>query len=96
MDDLLMSKIAEIYKIDAQHAAKSIRSAREKLDGDAVEVVLDFGSAERIDPAALRELEELANLADVRADKIWLVHVNVEIYKVLKLATLSARFNFRT
>ena len=51
---------------------------------------------QRIDPAALNEMEELANLADQRADKVSLLHVNVEIYKVLKLAKLSARFNFRT
>jgi anti-anti-sigma regulatory factor len=95
MGDLPMSKIAEIYKIDAGHAAQSIRAAREKLAGDEVEAVLDFVSVQRIDPDALRELEELANLTDMRGDKVWLLHVNVEIYKVLKLAKLSARFNFR-
>ena len=91
-----MSKITEIHKIDAEHAAESIRTARKKLDGAQVETVLDFTSLSRIDPSALREMEDLANLADERADKISLLHVNVEIYKVLKLAKLSARFNFRT
>lgn len=96
MDDLLMSKIAEIHKIDADHPARSIRAVREKLDGERAEAVLDFVSVQRIDPVALGEMEELATLAELRADKIWLLHVNVEIYKVLKLAKLSARFNFRT
>jgi len=91
-----MSKIAEIHKIDADHPAESIRTAREKLNGAQVETVLDFTSLSRVDPSVLREMEDLANLADERADKISLLHVNVEIYKVLKLAKLSARFTFRT
>ena len=91
-----MSKIAEIHKIDAEHAAESIRTTRKKLNGTQVETVLDFGSLSRIDPSVLREMEDLANHADERTDKVSLLHVNVEIYKVLKLAKLSARFNFRT
>lgn len=96
MDDLLMPRIAEIHKIDADHPARSIGAVREKLDGEHAEAVLDFVSVQRIDPAALREMEDLASFAELRADKIWLLHVNVEIYKVLKLAKLSGRFNFRT
>jgi len=96
MGNLFMSNIAEIHNIEPKHAAKSIRAAREKLNGGQVAAVLDFVSVQRIDPAALNEMEELANLADQRADKVSLLHVNVEIYKVLKLAKLSARFNFRT
>lgn len=93
---LLMPKIAEIHKIDADHPARSIRAVREKLDDEHAEAVLDFGSVQRIDPVALGEMEELVNLAELHADKISLLHVNVEIYKVLKLAKLSGRFNFRT
>jgi anti-anti-sigma regulatory factor len=90
-----MSKIAEIHKIDAQHVAESLRTVRTKLDGAQVETVLDFTSVLRIDPPALREMEALATLVEESKDKICLLHVNVEIYKVLKLAKLSARFNFR-
>lgn len=88
-------KIAEIHKINAQHAVESLRAAREKLDAVNVETVLDFTSVLQIDPPVLRELEALAILADESNDRICLLHVNVEIYKVLKLAKLSARFNFR-
>jgi anti-anti-sigma regulatory factor len=90
-----MSKIAEIHKIDAQHVAESLRTVRTKLDGVQVETVLDFTSVLRIDPPALREMEALATPVEESKDKICLLHVNVEIYKVLKLAKLSARFNFR-
>jgi anti-anti-sigma regulatory factor len=90
-----ISKIAEIHKIDGRHIAESLRAVRTKLDGTEVEAVLDFTSVLRIDPAGLREMEDLAAM-EVTAEKICLLHVNVEIYKVLKLAKLSARFNFRT
>jgi anti-anti-sigma regulatory factor len=91
-----MPKIAEVHKIDAQHVVESLRAARKKLDGVNVEVVLDFASILRIDPPALCELEALATLAEEGSEKICLLHVNVEVYKVLKLAKLAARFNFRT
>ncbi len=91
-----MPKIAEIHKIDPQHVVESLRAARKKLDGVNVETVLDFTSILRIDPPALCEMEALATLAQESGDKICLFHVNVEIYKVLKLAKLVARFNFRT
>lgn len=89
-------KIAEMHKIDAQHLVESLRAARKKLDGVNVETVLDFTSVLRIDPSALCEMEALATLAEETNDKICLLHVNVEIYKVLKLAKLAPRFNFRT
>lgn len=92
----LMPKIAEMHKIDAQHVVESLRAVRMRLDGMAVEAVLDFSSVLRIDPSALCEMESLVTLAEESNDKICLLHVNVEIYKVLKLAKLSARFNFRT
>jgi anti-anti-sigma regulatory factor len=88
-------KIAEIHKIDAQHAVESLRAAQKKLDAVNVETVLDFTSVLQIDPSVLRELEALAILTDESNDRICLLRVNVEIYKVLKLAKLSARFNFR-
>lgn len=91
-----MPKITELHKINAQHVVESLRAARQKLDGVNVETVLDFTSILRIDPAALCEMEALATLAEENGDKVCLLHVNVEIYKVLKLAKLAARFNFRT
>jgi anti-anti-sigma regulatory factor len=89
-------KIAEIHKIDGLRIAESLRAVRNKLDGMHVEAVLDFASVLRIDAAGLREMEELASTAEHTDEKICLLHVNVEIYKVLKLAKLSGRFNFRT
>ena len=92
---IAISKIAEIHKIDGRQIAESLKVVRRKLEAAEVEAVLDFASVLRIDPAGLREMEELAN-TEVTGEKICLLHVNVEIYKVLKLAKLSERFNFRT
>ena len=45
-----------------------------------------------MNPSALRALEKLVNKADEKSVKIVLRDVNVEVYKVLKLVKLSARF----
>ena len=93
---LPVTRIAEIHKIDAQHVAECLSAMRKKLAGRNVEAVLDFTAVARIDPSALREMEALAMLAEESGNKVCLLHVNVEIYKVLKLAKLAERFNFRT
>ena len=66
----------------------------ETLDTARGDVVLDFSSVRRIDPSALREMEELAGIADEKAVKVVLRGVNVDIYKVLKLVKLTSRFSF--
>ncbi len=82
-------------KIDPEHAAHSLRQeAVEQLGGAAEEIVLDFGAVARIDANAIRALEELAGLADERSVRVVLRGVNMDIYKVLKLVDLAARFGF--
>ena len=54
------------------------------------EVTLDFSSVRRIDPGALRAMEELARMADEKDVKVVLRGVNVDVYKVLKLVTAGA------
>ena len=66
------------------------------LDSAEGDVVLDFSSVRRIDPSALRAMEELAGIADDKAVKVVLRGVNVDIYKVLKLVKLTSRFSFLT
>jgi len=48
----------------------------------------------RIAPSALLAMEELADRAAKNATKVVLRGVNVDIYKVLKLARLTAPFLF--
>ena len=49
-----------------------------------------------LDGNAVRELEELAGLAEGRSVKVALRAVNVGIYRVLKLLKLTQRFSFLT
>lgn len=84
-----------VWPIDGERVASALQEAGAKLDSAEGEVVLDFSSVQRIDPAALKALEELARLADEKAVKLVLRGVNVEIYKVLTLVKLAPRFSFK-
>jgi len=81
-------------KIDGEHVAHALQEAGEKLDGASREVILDFSSVRRVDPSALRAMENLADTADDQAARIVLHGVNIDIYKVLKLMKLTPRFSF--
>jgi anti-anti-sigma regulatory factor len=83
-----------MLKLDGESVAQGLQEVRKKLDSAKGEVVLDFSSVRRIDPIALRAMEELAGLADDKAVKLVLRGVNVDAYKVLKLVKLAARFSF--
>ena len=91
-----MATIAEWLKIDGEHVAESLREAREKLNPADGQLVLDFSSIGRINAKALAALEKLAGSAEEKGVKLVLRAVNVDIYKVLKLAGLSPRFSFLT
>lgn len=86
-----MATIATLIKIDEQRVVQVLQEAGKKLDGG--EVVLDFASVRRIDAGALRALEGFAGIADEKAVKVGLRGVNVDVYKVLKLARLARRFS---
>ena len=89
-----MTTVAEYYKIDGEHVAQSLNEVREKLGTDNGEVVLDFSPVLRIDTNALQAVEDLAAAAERRSVKVEFRGVNVSVYKVLKLARLTARFSF--
>ena len=82
------------FEIDGESVVSALQEARAKLDGAEGELVLDFSGVHRIDPSALRAMEELARTAHEKAVKVVLRGVNVEIYKVLKLVSLTSRFAF--
>jgi anti-anti-sigma regulatory factor len=80
-------------EIDGNRVAQALQEAEEKLDNAGGDVFLDFSSVRRLDPSGLRALEDFASAAEDKAVKVTLRGVNVGIYKVLKLATLSSRFS---
>jgi anti-anti-sigma regulatory factor len=89
-----MAMLAVWLKIDEDHVVQALQEARTKLDGADGEVILDFSSVRRIDPAALRAMEELAGIAHEKTVKLVLRGVNIDVYKVLKLMKLASRFSF--
>ncbi len=84
---------------DIDHQAEALvlaalESFERVQDELAPEVVLDFSTVRRIDPAALLAIEQLAAKAEERSVKIVLRGVNVEVYKVLKVTAISAKLSF--
>jgi anti-anti-sigma regulatory factor len=80
-------------KVDGEHVGYTLQEALAKLDGAQGDLVLDFSSVHRIDPSALRAMENLANTVNGEA-KVALHGVNIDVYKVLKLMKLTPRFSF--
>ena len=89
-----MATIAVMLKIDGEGVVHALRQAGEKLDAANGQLIVDFSSVRRIDPAALAAMEEFAGIADGKGVKLALRGVSVEVYKVLKLAKLAGRFSF--
>jgi anti-anti-sigma regulatory factor len=82
-------------KIDGGHVVQSLQEVIDKLDIAESEVVLDCSAVNRLDPGALKALEKLAGRADDKSVRIVLRGVSVDVYKVLKLMKLAARFSLR-
>ena len=82
-----------LMNIDEKIAPSNLREAGKMLGADG-EVTLDFSSVCRIDAATLRELADLARIADEKSVKVIVRGANVDVYKVLKLTKLTQRFSF--
>jgi anti-anti-sigma regulatory factor len=89
-----MATIAVLQKVDSERLVENLNQTLSKLGEADGEVVLDFSSVLRVLPAAIQALEKLAARSEEKAAKIVLRGVNVDVYKVLKLARLSSRFTF--
>ncbi len=89
-----MATVAVMFKIDGERVVAALQQASEKLDTANGQLVLDFSAVRRVNPGALSGLAELAGLAEGRGVKLALRGVNIDIYKVLKLAKLAPRFSF--
>ena len=89
-----MATIAVMFKIDGEGVVPALQQAGKKLDTANGQMVLDFSVVRRVDPAALYAMGELAAIAEGRGVKLALRGVNIDVYKVLKLAKLAPRFSF--
>ena len=89
-----MAMVAVWLKIDEKRVAQALQEAEETLDSVEGEMALDLSSVRRIDPNALRAMEEFADIADTKGVKVVLRGVDVGVYKVLKLVNLASRFSY--
>ena len=86
--------LAEWQKIDGERVAESLRMIGEKLGTTDGELVLDFRAVRALTPAALAALGQLAETAEQKKIRLVLRAVNIDAYKVLKLAKLAPRLGF--
>ena len=89
-----MATIAVMFKIDGEGVAPVLHQAVEKLDTANGQMVLDFSGVRRIDSAGLSAIEELVRVAAGKGVKLALRGVNIDVYKVLKVAKLASPFSF--
>jgi anti-anti-sigma regulatory factor len=94
MESSTMATIAENLRIDSAGIASLLQQAGEELERTKKNVVVDFTSVRRIDPGSLRLLEQLGREANKKKVGVTLRGVNVDVYKVMKLAQLAPSFSF--
>lgn len=82
------------FVMNEERIAQQLNDIREKLATEGPEVLLDFFLAQSLDPASINALGELATAAEATSARIVMRGVNVEMYKVLKLAGLCDKFSF--
>ncbi len=83
--------IPTCFKLEGDGLVQALQQA---LDSAGESLALDLSSVARVDASALRALEKLAEQAAARKVTVGLHGVNVDVYKVLKLARLTRQFSF--
>jgi hypothetical protein len=91
----MTTKAPTYLEVEGDNATGALQGACEKLESGG-ELTLVFSRMVRIQPGAVRGLEALAQAATEKTAKVTLRGVNVEVYKVLKLARLASRFSFES
>jgi len=80
-------------KLNGSDLIAALEDAGEKLESMQGEMILDFSSVRRISPAAVSAMSDFADNAEERSVHVVLRSVNVDVYRVLKLARLAERFS---
>ncbi|MFZ0707835.1 MAG: STAS domain-containing protein [Candidatus Korobacteraceae bacterium] len=80
-------------KLNGADLVEALLAAGQKLEEMEGDLILDFSSVSRVTPAALSAISDFADDADERSVRVVLRGVNVDVYRVLKLARLAERFS---
>jgi len=83
-----------LLTMDEKRLVSALQEAQKEIAAGGCEVVLDFSNVRRVEPSALRAMEEFVHIADEKGAKVVLRGVNVDVYKVLKLLKLAPQFSF--
>jgi anti-anti-sigma regulatory factor len=82
-------------EVGSESAVQIAQQALDRAGNAEGEIVLDFSSVRRIDPAALQLLEQLARETAAKGVAVVLRSINIDVYRVLKLMKLTERFSFQ-
>jgi len=88
-----MAMTGMLLTMDEKRLVSALQEAEKEIAGGG-EVVLDFSNVRRVEPSALRAMEEFVHIAEEKGAKVVLRGVNVDVYKVLKLLKLAPQFSF--
>jgi anti-anti-sigma regulatory factor len=80
--------------IDEGNLISAFEKAAKTLDGEPQQLGVDLSCVPRIDSAGLNAIQDFAHRADEKKVKVVLRGVNVNVYKMLKLARLTRHFTF--
>jgi anti-anti-sigma regulatory factor len=80
-------------KLNGADLVEALQAAGQKLESMEGDMILDFSSVRRVSPAALSAMSDFADTADERSVNVVLRSVDVDVYRVLKLARLAQRFS---
>lgn len=83
-----------IINLEERCLVVGLDAARESLEPNGAETVLDFSLVRRLDSRSLAALREFTVRAGEKQGKVTLRGLNVEVYKALKLARLTETFSF--
>ena len=89
-----MATIAVLLKADEKNLSDILRGARQKLESEGGELVVDLSSLRRVDASSLLAMQEFATMAQGEGAKLVLRGVSVDLYRVMKLVKLTAAFSF--
>jgi len=83
-----------IINLEERSVVEVLCAAREQLEPNDAETVLDFSLVRRLDSRSLAALREFTVCVGEKQGKVTLRGLNVEVYKALKLARLTETFSF--
>jgi len=80
--------------IDEGNLTSAFERAGKTLDGENRQLSVDLSCVRRVDSAGLNAIQDFAHRADEKKVKVVFRGVNVNVYKMLKMARLTRHFLF--